>query len=120
MTPYDVFQRVNEVRPHQYDETWLLGSLLRLENMILDEVQHRETLPDISMDTVLSVPMQYAAVYEQWIMSQIDLADGEIDRYNTDVMVFNAQYTEYAAWYRRNNLPPQGEQIKTAEGWTYV
>lgn len=120
MTPYDIFQRVNEVRPHQYDESWLLNSLLRLENMILDEVQHKPVLLSIDMDTELSVPMQYAALYEQWLMSQIDLADGEIERYNTDVIVYNSQYTEYAAWYRRNSLPPQGEQVTYSGGWNVV
>lgn len=117
MTPYDIFQRVNEVRPHQHDESWLLNSLLRLENMILDEVQHSEPLQAMDMDTKLSVPIQYAALYEQWLMSQIDLADGELERYNADVMVYNAQYTEYAAWYRRNHLPPQGEPLNIPRRW---
>lgn len=120
MTPYDIFQRVNEVRPHQHDETWLLNSLLRLETMICDEVQHTEPPMELTMDSQLSVPIQYAALYEQWLMSQIDLADGEIDRYNTDVIVYNSQYTEYAAWYRRNNLPPQGDQVNSSEVWNVV
>lgn len=50
-------------------------------------------------------PDVYANIYYTYLLSQTCLKIDEIDRYNNAVAIHNARLAEYAAYYRRNNVP---------------
>ena len=56
-----------------------------------------------NMDTELLIQEPFSEVYIHWLMAQINYANGEIDKYNNAIAVYNAEYTGYAEWYHRNN-----------------
>lgn len=112
MTVQNVLDRVYELRPELYDDAGLLQKLLGLENMILTEIHFTHPLEDIGYGTHLVVSSPYDDIYEQYLLAQIDRNDMEIEQYNQDMQLFNGTYQEYAARYRRDNLPKQGPQVK--------
>lgn len=53
----------------------------------------------------LSVSAPYDNLYGLYLMSMIDFANGEYNKYNNTVLAFNGAMDEYRCWYRRNNQP---------------
>lgn len=60
------------------------------------------------MDTVLLVPAPYDEVYLRWLEAQIDYHNGEYDKYNNAIIMFNTTFEAYAAYYNQNHLPKGG------------
>lgn len=57
------------------------------------------------VDTVLLVPAPYDDVYLKWIEAQIHYHNGEYDKYNNAIIMFNAIYESYAAYYIQSHRP---------------
>ena len=58
-------------------------------------------------DTVLLVPEPYTNVYIYWLLSQIDLGNAEINKYNNDSAMFKAAWNEYSDHYTAEHMPRQ-------------
>jgi hypothetical protein len=100
MRRQDVLARVREIRPNEYQDEWALGLIDELEQRILRELMTGYLLPEAGEDLVAVPP--YDGLYVDWIVAQIDLANGEYDRYNNDLMLFNARWDEYARYISRS------------------
>lgn len=61
-----------------------------------------ETTPG---ETELLIPSPYETVYYYWLEAQIDYWNGEFNQYNNAITMYNAEYAEFAAAYRRNHRP---------------
>lgn len=57
---------------------------------------------EINRETDLLAPSRFADVYVHYVLAKIHAADGEIDDYNNEVMMWRAAYDDYAAWHIRN------------------
>ena len=57
------------------------------------------------MDTELLVPEPFDEIYPLWLEARIDYANGEYDKYNNSILMYNAAYDAYANYYNRNNMP---------------
>ena len=62
---------------------------------------------DYEQDDLL-VQFPYEEVYVLHLCAQIDLAQGETDLYQDDMMQANQLISEARAWYRRNHCPEKG------------
>ena len=60
---------------------------------------------DTPHDTALLVPAPYCELYRFALEKQIDLANGEMNKYNNSVTLFNNAYATFAAWYNRTHMP---------------
>ena len=65
-----------------------------------------ETTPP---STPLLIDDLYANTYTDYLISKFDYYNRETAAYNNSALVFNNQYTNYAAWYRRNHKPRSGK-----------
>lgn len=123
MTIAELLHMVDEIRPNQFSELTKTLWLSEIEHRVFDEVICRGsdccpyfrfkgyTYP-LDQEVVLAVPDRYADLYRTYIYAKIDSSLGEIDRYNNDIQLHAAAWTEYAAWYRRHHYP--------RERWKYV
>ncbi len=111
ITAREALDHVLSLRVMAYDQSLLLRRLLTLENMILTEIHFKEPIKEIAPETVLCAASPYSELYEQYLLAQIDLMDMELEQYNMDMQVFTNTYSEYAARYRRDNLPMSGKQV---------
>lgn len=58
-------------------------------------------------ERTLLIPDQFASVYHDWLYAKIDFANGEIDRYNMEIIMFESDYQRFASWYRRTHKPKE-------------
>lgn len=60
---------------------------------------------DTDKDTKLMIPSPFDEIYIHWLVAQINYANGEIDKYNNAIALYNTEYEGYSDWYHRNNKP---------------
>jgi hypothetical protein len=41
----------------------------------------------------------------RWLEAHIDYANGEYDKYNNAILMYQAAYNAYANYYNRNRMP---------------
>lgn len=58
-----------------------------------------------NVETELLVPPPYDEMYLRWLEAQIDYANGEYDRYNNSMEMFNAAFRGYSSYYNRTHMP---------------
>ena len=59
------------------------------------------------VDTVLLVPAPYDEVYLRWMEAQIDYHNGEYDKFNNSIIMYNTAFDAYQKYYTRTHKPVQ-------------
>jgi hypothetical protein len=111
----EAITRLDALKFNTYTQTDKVEWLSRLDSMvkrhIIDTHEGAEdvifTGYDESTDTQteLLVPVPYDEMYLRWLEAQIDYHNGEYDKYNNAIIMFNTVYEAYQAFYTRNHLP---------------
>lgn len=125
MTLREIIERVDRLKPNQYEETDKVAWVNELEGKLIEEVfgkavDSAEYVPleftgydwGTDADTVLLVPNQFCDIYVKYLFAQIDFHNAEFTRYNNSTMMFNAVYDEFAAYWRRNHMPRQSASLR--------
>jgi hypothetical protein len=125
MTINDILTQVDEIQPNTYDENIKIAWLSELDGRIFNDVilTHEHDLvedeegnlvePEFvaydenSENEELIIPNTYADIYRHWLFAQIAYSNGEVDRFNNSMVMYNSSLKEYYDWYNRNNLPIQ-------------
>ena len=99
------------------DDEILLMWVSECEGMVLSEV-HLVSVADIepfalgedsSLPTAeLTAPFPYDKLYMQYVLAQIDYANGEYTKYQNSMQMFNATYTEYVHYVAEVLAPADG------------
>lgn len=115
MTIIEAINRLDSLKFNTYTEPEKIEWLSRLDGMvkkqIIDTHKGGEAVSfagytaDTPHDTVLLVPAPYDDVYLRWMEAQIDYHNGEYDKYNNAIIMFNTAFQDYAAYYNQNHLP---------------
>lgn len=114
MTINKAMERAARLRSDPYDDETKAGWLLELEGRIREEVigTHEGVLagepvrsfPEDADRPLLAEP-PYERVYELYLLCQIDLHNGEADRYANSARVFNSALDAWAQAYHRRHTP---------------
>ena len=112
MTVQNAIERANDMRAGNSvsDETktrWLS----ELDHNIYNDVikthhvtdKEFEAYTDGSNELIAVAP--YDVLYTYWLMAQIDLANGEYNKYNAEITMFNTEWEDYAKHYNRTHMP---------------
>lgn len=115
MTLQNAIARTDTLKYNTYEPAEKIAWLSKLDWMIkkniIDTHEGGEAVffggydADTDTRTELLAPAPYDEVYLRWLEAQIDLANGEIDKYNASIMLFNAEYEAFENYYNRNHLP---------------
>lgn len=107
--------RVDELKPNSYDVEHKIGWLSKLDLMIQNSVFNtHEGAPDkvftgypadVDVQTELLAPAPFDEMYIYWLKAQIDLAQGEYNRYNVEITMFNTEWQEYINHYNQHHMP---------------
>lgn len=62
------------------------------------------------IQTELLVPAPFDEMYLRWLEAQIDYANGEYDKYNNSILMYQAVYNGYNNYYNRTHMP-KGEKM---------
>jgi len=59
----------------------------------------------------LLIPHPYEDAYVKYLSAQVDYHNGEYERYNNAMMMFNTVYQAYANGYNREHMPRQDDYV---------
>ena len=115
MTIQDAIARTDTLKFNTYEMadkiSWLSKLDWMLKRLIINTHEGAEEIPfsgynaDTDPETELLAPAPYDEMYLRWLEAQIDLANGEIEKYNASIMLFNTEYGAYENYYNRNHMP---------------
>lgn len=117
MTIRQVLDEIAELQPHSFGSERMIKWLRQLDMELWEKIiKTHEGWQDVPRpdyrvesddDTVLLVPEPYECIYIHWLQSRIDYSMAEFGRFNNSNAAFEADRTEYAAWYNRTHMPLQ-------------
>ena len=115
MKIFQAINRLDDLIFNTYTQTNKVEWLSKLDTMvkknIIDTHEGGEDVvfagynDSTDLDTELLVPAPHDEMYLLWMEAQIHYHNGEYDKYNNAIIIFNAEYEAYQAYYIRNHLP---------------
>lgn len=117
----DLISAVDELKPNTYSVKTKYDWINRLERMIKNDIidthcgysdYQGDYDPDLDTDVTLLAPPPYDEMYIRWLEAQIDLANGEVDRYNISITLYNTCWQSYADYYHRTHMPRNHGRIR--------
>lgn len=115
MTIIETINRVDAVKPNGYSQTekiyWLSVLDGTVKREIIDTHEGGEAVTFTGYDaktplsTTLLIPAPYDEVYIRYLEMQIDYANGEYNKYNNSMILYNTAYAAYERFYNREHMP---------------
>ena len=115
MTIMEAITRLDSLKFNTYTQSNKVEWLSRLDNMVKKHIiDTHEGAEDVvfsgyddntDLNTELLVPTPHDEMYLRWMETQIDYHNGEYDKYNNAIIMFNADWDAYQAFYTRTHLP---------------
>lgn len=115
MTINEAIERLDNLKYNTYTNADKISWLSKLDNMlkrhIIDTHEGAESIvfdgytEDTDPDTVLLAAAPYDEMYLRWLEAQIDYTNGEYDKYNASILLFNTEYEAFNAFYTRTHMP---------------
>ena len=116
MTIREAIEQTDALKDNQYTQEQKIGWLSQLDGYVFKEIiltHENDGTPfsgfnsETDPDTELLVPAPYTDVYRWFLESRIDLANGELAKYNNSVSLYNNAYLTYFDYYNRTHAPLQ-------------
>ena len=121
MTIIEAINRIDALKHNTYTQIDKVSWLSRLDAMVKKHIiDTHEGAEDVTftgydattdLQTELLVPAPYDEVYLRWIEAQIDYHNGEYEKYNNSMDMFNTAYEGYQNYYNRTHMP-KGKKFK--------
>ena len=115
MTIMEAINRIDVLKPNTFDQSEKIHWLSVLDGLIkahiidthegADSVSFQPYHDDTALTQVLIVPHPFDEIYIRWLEAQIDYANGEYDKYNASILLFNTEYEAYGRYYNRTHMP---------------
>lgn len=120
MTIHDAINSIDELMHNTYTQenkvTWLSRVDTMVKKLVIDTHDGGEDVSfsgyneDTDLETVLLIPEPFDEAYLRWMEAQIHYHNGEYDKYNNAVVMFNTAFDAYKSDYTRNHMPLQSEK----------
>ena len=117
----EAINRIDSLKHNTYSNNEKVAWLSRLDSMvkrlIIDTHEDGEDITFTGYDdttdpeTELLVPAPFDEMYLRWLEAQIDYTNGEYDKYNNSILMYQTAYDGYANYYNRNHMP-KGKKMK--------
>ena len=118
MTLKQVIDRVDAIKPNAFDEAtktmWIneVEGFVQTEVFLLAVEDVIEYVWPTDQNTELLVPAPHSKLYWTYLTAMVDFANGEYDKYNNTMQVYNAFMSEYMRWYAAHYRPADGKCIE--------
>ena len=120
MTIRSAINSIDELMHNTYTPenkvTWLSRVDTMVKKLVIDTHDGGEDVSfsgyneDTDLETVLLIPEPFDEAYLRWMEAQIHYHNGEYDKYNNAVVMFNTAFDAYKSDYTRNHMPLQSEK----------
>ena len=111
----EAIERIDSHKHNIYSQNDKIAWLSRLDSLvktlIIDAHEGSEKVSFTGYDdktdinTELLVPAPFDEMYLRWLEAQIDYSNGEYDKYNNAILMYQTVYEGYANHYRRTHMP---------------
>lgn len=115
MTIIEAINKIDSLKYNTYSQEDKVDWLSRLDWMvkrqIIDTHEGAEAVSftgydaDKDLHTVLLIPAPFDEVYLRWLEAQIDYTNGETDKFNASIIMYNTAYEAFENYYNRNHMP---------------
>lgn len=115
MTILSLLARFDHVLIHTFDTgimtEWLEELDWKVKKQLIDTHEGAESVEfngydaKQSISSELLIPDAYVEVYLRWLEAKIHFHNGENDRYNDSMALFNAAWKNFENWYNRTHMP---------------
>ena len=114
MTIREAISLIDEHKPNTFSQGAKIRWLNQLDCGIFTDIisTHEggpESFPgyheDTDIETVLLADQAHEQMYLHWLEAKVDYANGEYNKYNNAIAMFNADYEEYQKAYNRSHMP---------------
>lgn len=106
MTLREVIEFVDEVKPNAFSNKvkvkWLeqLDGHIAAEELCMNPADLRELrYSEDELDTELLVEAPYDDIYALWLEAKIDFANGEYNKYQNTMQLYNEHYGSFVVWF---------------------
>ena len=116
----EAINKIDDLKFNAFSQDQKVGWLSRLDTMvktqIIDTHEGGENVhftgynSDTDLHAELLVGAPFDEIYLRWMEAQIDYHNGEIDKYNISITMFNTEYEAFENWYRRKHMPKRSGQ----------
>ena len=117
----EAINRIDALMHNTYTQQDKLEWLSRLDSMVKKHIiDTHEGAEDVTftgyddstdLNTELLVPAPYDEVYLRWMEAQIHYFNGEYEKYNNAIDMFNTANEGYKNYYNRTHMP-KGKSLK--------
>ena len=121
MTIIEAINQIDNLKHNTYTQADKVKWLSRLDSMVMRlviETHEGGEYVDFygyddttDMDTDLLIPEPFDEAYLRWMEAQIDYTNGEYDKYNNSMEMFNTVWKDYQNFYNRTHMP-KGKAMK--------
>lgn len=111
----EAITKIDTLKPNSYTQTEKIKWLSTLDGVIKTEIidthEGGESIvfngydDNTSLDSELIAPSPYCDVYLRYLEAQIDYANGEINKYENSMTMFNSAYSNFERFYNRTHMP---------------
>ena len=113
MTVLEAIGLADEMKPNSVPQVMKVRWLCVLDGLIWRNVFRTHGMrgefqpydPDTDLGRELLVKAPYDTLYRRWLEAQIDLSNGEYERYNAQITVFSDEYAAFENDFHRNHRP---------------
>lgn len=99
MTKEEAIQRADALVYNQYTRQEKMEWLGRADAMV------QRAIFDTHEGEPEEVPEPYDSLYVHWLEAQVHYHNGDYDRYNGAILLFNSELAAYAAEHNKRNPP---------------
>ena len=117
----EAISRIDGLKHNTYTQgekiAWLSNLDSMVKRLIIDTHEGGEDITftgyneNTDVYTELLVPAPFDEMYLQWLEARIDYANGEYDKYNNAILMYQTTYDSYSNYYNRNHMP-KGKKIR--------
>ena len=115
MTVYEAITRVDGLKFNTVPREEKVRWLAQLEGNVVVQVIRKHAggekseVPVLEMESQLLVLAPFDVLYLRWLEAQIDYHNGEFDKFNAAMLLFNAAWQDFENFYRQEHSPVGGK-----------
>lgn len=118
MTVIGAIRMADGLKNNDFSMETKLAWVNEIEGKVRMEIQHEESftplvLPD-DEDKMLAAPLPYDKLYRYYLCAMIDYANGEYDKYQNSMAMFNESWGDYWRYWIRTN---HSDRVENAIRW---
>lgn len=115
-TIQEIIERVDEKKPNAFSQKTKMTWIAELDGKLATDVflmhitevrqlQYRHP-EDLKSEPIVGFP--HDTIYDLWLGAKIDFENGEYDKYQNSMEMFNAHYGSFVRWFASTYEPAQG------------